>query len=158
MVFFITGCSKNESKDTKGSCKSTSVQLVFAVEKIYDNFKESNKNVKQHKLHLKIINTVDEIARNLIGKTGGVKRNGKDLFNSCASIDNLKPVFDDFVFNKLSDLYNQLDESDKSKEIKRELDVFFYGKEPYFDKVYFENKNITDLTFDLMTLELILIE
>ncbi|MGJ3234076.1 hypothetical protein [Marivirga sp.] len=106
---------------------------------------------------MKLIDTIDQLARDLIGKTGGVKGNGKELFNSCAKIDNLKSVFDNYKVNKIEILYNQLDETEKSNEIRKELNEFIYNEKAYFDKSYFQNQNITNLTFDLMTLELILI-
>ncbi|MGK7391343.1 MAG: hypothetical protein ACNS60_13390 [Candidatus Cyclobacteriaceae bacterium M2_1C_046] len=166
LIYLIIGLSStvyscNQKNDSTIGCnKSKILPLIFTTNDIVEIYHEDNpaNNDRQQYYRSALVDSIDNLTLTMLEFSGGIALDGQGFFNPCYSIDQFYDDFQDYKNNSIRPFYDSLDQNDKeSKEFIKKLKTNFFSENPYFDKDYFKSNRINQLTYDLLTLELELV-
>ena len=159
MLLAFTSCSIKQDSGETGKCYSKSLSLMFIVDDQIRDYKNLpvNKDT-QGEIRSGMVDSINYLAKKIIEMSGGFQAETGQLFDGCKELTGYTDFYNQYVAKAIGPLYNSLSVEDQnSKHFIDVLNTYFFADNSYLSEDYFRESKVFQLSNDLFTLQLSLV-
>lgn len=167
LLLFLAGlfysCQTKEKLENKTKhkfCPSRNVPLMFTVDHLEKRFKTVIQNESnQEGLLVGVMDSINSLTKQIIDRSGGVADTSWFLLNGCQSAKYQYVFFEKYKKEQIGSFYKRISTKDKlGLHFVDVLNRYFFAPYKYFTNDYFKTVTINQLSADLLTMQLELLD